>query len=239
MNITSLLSDALKVKIRLGMRGIKDLVSGRFFKFSKANTSFPKLQQQLTKIQPITDSLTVNAKINNLKVAAKQIENHVVYPGKIFSFWKAVGSPIEKNGFKSSRTIVKDELSESIGGGLCQIAGLVYYMSLEAGLKITERFEHSLDLYTDETRYTPLGSDASVVYGRKDLRIENNYNFPIRYTFEISNDSIKVILNSSNEINLSEVTFKQKITSSQKIVTTFIKGKKQTVARYSILKNSQ
>jgi vancomycin resistance protein VanW len=51
--------------------------------------------------------------------------------------------------------------------------GILYYLSLQAGLKPLERYPHSTDIYTDETRFTPLGSDATVVYGYKDFRFVN------------------------------------------------------------------
>ncbi len=239
MKIKNLLSDSVKIKIHLWIRGVKDVVAGRYFKFSKERVSFPVLPQRVSKMQPITDSSTVDAKINNLQVASVKIEKHVLNPGQIFSFWNVVGSPVEANGFQSSRAIVKDELSESIGGGLCLIAGLMYYMSLEAGLKIMERSSHSLDLYTDETRYTPLGSDASVVYGYKDLRIRNNYSFPIRYTFKVTSSSITIFIRSSEKINLSKITFKERENNRQKVVSTFVNDVKQMESHYSILDNSK
>jgi len=63
-------------------------------------------------------------------------------------------------------------LALDYGGGLCQLSGIIYHAVLEAGLEILERHPHSLDIYTATTRYTPLGSDAAVVYGHKDLRFK-------------------------------------------------------------------
>jgi hypothetical protein len=52
-------------------------------------------------------------------------------------------------------------------------------------LKIVERHQHSVDIYTEENRYTPLGTDATVVFGYKDLRIRNPYHFPIQFWFSV------------------------------------------------------
>jgi hypothetical protein len=52
----------------------------------------------------------------------------------------------------------------------------VYHIGIIAGLDIIERYNHSVDIYTDDTRFAPLGTDATVVYGYKDLRIRNNTN---------------------------------------------------------------
>ena len=53
------------------------------------------------------------------------------------------------------------------------MSGLIYYVSLMAGLEVLERHPHSRDIYDDQTRYAPLGADATVAYGFKDLRVLN------------------------------------------------------------------
>ena len=135
------------------------------------------------------------------------IEPILIQPAEVFSFWKIIQNPSKKNGFKAGRTIINDILSKSTGGGLCQMSGIIYHLCLEANLQILERHNHSKDLYNETTRYTPLGSDATVVFGYKDLRIRNNYNFPIRFTFKMSENDITVFLNSQKEILKHEVTF--------------------------------
>ena len=114
--------------------------------------------------------------MHNLKLAIQSIESVDILPREIFSFWKIVGNPSKRNGFIGSRSIINGQVTNSIGGGLCQLSGLVYYLSLKSGLEILERHNHSMDIYTEETRFTPLGSDATVVYGYKDLKIRNNFS---------------------------------------------------------------
>ncbi|HTP30232.1 MAG TPA: VanW family protein, partial [Anaeromyxobacteraceae bacterium] len=46
-----------------------------------------------------------------------------------------------------------------------------------------ERHSHSIDLYTDSTRFAPLGADATVAYGRKDLRFENTLTGLVSFGF--------------------------------------------------------
>lgn len=45
---------------------------------------------------------------------------------------------------------------------------------------IVERHSHSIDIYQEHERFTPLGSDATVVYGYKDLQFQNNLNIPLQ-----------------------------------------------------------
>lgn len=67
------------------------------------------------------------------------------------------------------------------GRGLCQLSGLIYYISLLAGLELIERHPHSLAIYDETTGFTPLGSEATVVYGYKDLRLRNNTDAPLQF----------------------------------------------------------
>jgi vancomycin resistance protein VanW len=57
-------------------------------------------------------------------------------------------------------------------------------------LGIVERHPHSADLYTDETRYTPLGADATTAYGFKDLRLRNTLKVPVCFRIKIDGDQL-------------------------------------------------
>ena len=205
--IKALLPNQLKVQIKIALRFVKDLCSGHLFRFAKANSVKDKFSFEISRTQDFKPSSTLDSKIFNLKKASQKVSSVLIEPEQIFSFWNIVGSPTHKNGFQSGRTIVEGELSETIGGGLCQLSGLIYYLSLEAGLIIIERHNHSVDLYNEETRYTPLGSDATVVYGYKDLLIKNPYTFPIYFDFIITNQEISIFLRSEKKIRKNLVEF--------------------------------
>ena len=79
----------------------------------------------------------------------------------------------------------------SAGGGLCQLSSLLYHLSLLAGLEILERHAHSVDIYQEEERFTPLGADATVSFPYRDLRIRNTFNCPIRFTIDLEEESIR------------------------------------------------
>jgi vancomycin resistance protein VanW len=70
-------------------------------------------------------------------------------------------------------------------------------MSLIGGLKVIERYNHSVDIYSEESRFCPLGTDATIVYGYKDLRIQNTYAFPIKFQLEVQQDTLHVKLLST------------------------------------------
>ena len=100
---------------------------------------------------------------------------------------------------------------EENGGGMCQVSGIIYQISLIAGLEILERHNHSVDIYTNETRFATLGCDATIVYGYKDLRIKNNLRFPVRFKIEIKENFIHVNLLSESAIEEKELLFESKL----------------------------
>jgi vancomycin resistance protein VanW len=99
------------------------------------------------------------------------------------------------------------KLRPDYGGGLCQLSGLIYYASLMAGLKILERHAHSRDIYDDQTRYAPLGSDATVAYGFKDLRVLNIYSFPVCFRVSITSDKAACQVCAPEPIEPREIEF--------------------------------
>lgn len=146
-------------------------------------------------------------KRHNLTIAAACIHNVVIQPGEIFSFWALVGAPIGRRGYREGRALVQGKLQAVMGGGLCQLSGILYHLSLQAGLTILERYPHSTDIYTDETRFTPLGSDATVVYGYKDFRIVNNLGQPLCFRLTLTSEQVLAQICTPQPIETYQITF--------------------------------
>ncbi len=170
--------------------------------------------------QRIMPSKTYDNKVHNLAVASGLVEQVLILPNQVFSFSKTVGNPTAKRGFKCSRALVNGVLEQVEGGGLCQLSGLIYQVALTAQLDIVERHNHSIDIYTEDTRFTPLGSDATIVYGFKDLRIRNSTPYPLRFGFSINTQGITATLYSTNHIPIQHVAFVRLQESPNKIVHT-------------------
>jgi vancomycin resistance protein VanW len=141
-------------------------------------------------------------------LAINRIQDVAIKPGEIFSFWHLVGKPNRAKGYREGRSLVSNQLKAEVGGGLCQLSGLLYFLTLKAGLTTLERHAHSLDIYTDSTRFAPLGSDATVVYGYKDFRFQNNLLFPLCFRFSLQEEEITAILCSPQPIPEYRVEFK-------------------------------
>ncbi len=158
------------------------------------------LQHSIIISQPFKPSSTLESKKHNLRQAAARINKLTIKPGEIFSFWHTVGNPNDASRFMAGRSIHGSTVTTDLGGGLCQASGIIHHLSLLAGLQILERHNHSIDLYTDETRFAPIGTDATVFYGYKDLRIFNNTDGCISFLLDIQDDNITATLRSEKEI---------------------------------------
>lgn len=215
-----IVSPRLRLQIRLIKRWCVDLIQGNHFKFASLKDAHTIFDHVLSVEQEIKKTNSTENKIENISIASEKINKMTIAPGKLFSFWKVVGEASAEHGFRKSRNIVQGVLQEDYGGGLCQLAGIIYHISLLADLEVVERFNHSLDLYTEDSRYTPLGADAAVVYGYKDLRILNTYSFPISFSFEVTSEWLRVLLSSPEQIKERSIQFEKNINDSQvKVIT--------------------
>ncbi|MET3130481.1 vancomycin resistance protein VanW [Oxalobacteraceae bacterium GrIS 1.11] len=129
------------------------------------------LQAELS--QAIMPSALFDNKLANLAHGARRMNRSLIGPRQTWSFWRYVQEPSERMGFVVGRNLVNGQLTRQVGGGLCQLSSLIYHLGLLSGLTITERHPHSIDIYQEHERFTPLGADATVVWGFKDLRLTN------------------------------------------------------------------
>lgn len=206
--------------------------------FSTVKKNSDSLTARLITAQIIRKSHLYQNKVDNIKLGAKKINSIVILPNETFSFWKIIGKPSRKKGFKKGRNIIKGVLSDDIGGGLCQLSGILYHTSLLAGLSITERFNHTIDIYEEDERLSPLGTDATVVYGYKDLRIKNNFDFPIGFSITVKDDSISCEIMAPNPIEEKKLIIERKDFKTKREVILFYESDKNTpieVSTYNLV----
>lgn len=104
------------------------------------------------------------SKIANINIAIKNLDGITIPPGKVFSFWKAVGKPTQRRGFQKGLVLSGGELKEDTGGGLCQLSNLIAYMFAATECTFIERKHHSRDVFPDSNRAVPFASGATVFY---------------------------------------------------------------------------
>ena len=113
-------------------------------------------------------------RVNNIKVASGKLNNVLLRPGERLSFNTTVGKRTVEGGFKDAPVYKNGKHDHGVGGGICQVSTTLYNACLLGDLKIVQRSNHSLPV-----AYVPLGRDATVDYGSKDLVVENSYSTPI------------------------------------------------------------
>ncbi len=112
-------------------------------------------------------------KITNLKLAAAELSSLLIRPGERFSFWQSVGRPSAARGYMEGMVLSGGEIDSGVGGGLCQMSNLIYWMTLHTPLTVVERYRHSYDVFPDSGRTQPFGSGATCCYPYIDLEVEN------------------------------------------------------------------
>lgn len=71
-------------------------------------------------------------------------------------------------------TLHNGKISKDIGGGLCQLGNLLYWMALHTPMTIKERWRHGYDVFPDINRTIPFACGATLSYNYIDLQLENN-----------------------------------------------------------------
>jgi len=112
-------------------------------------------------------------KVVNLRLAAARLDGRVVQPGQRFSFWRLVGPPSARRGYLDGLVLDDGHLTAGVGGGLCQLTNLIYWMSVHTPLTVVERWRHSYDVFPDAGRTQPFGSGATCAWPSLDLQLEN------------------------------------------------------------------
>lgn len=113
------------------------------------------------------------AKVNNLQIAVKQLHQIVLHPGEVFSYWRLIGKPTKRKGYQDGMILYCGQMKLGIGGGLCQLSNLIYWITLHSPLEVVERYRHSYDVFPDAKRTQPFGSGATCAYNYLDLMIKN------------------------------------------------------------------
>lgn len=110
----------------------------------------------------------------NLRVASSSVSGNLVMPGDVFSLNAATGKRSIQNGYKMAPIIVKGQIEDGLGGGVCQVSTTLYNAVIRTGLDIVERRNHSIP-----SSYADMGLDATVSYGSIDFKFKNTLNNPV------------------------------------------------------------
>jgi vancomycin resistance protein YoaR len=126
-----------------------------------------KVREEMVSFSTAFSTANLN-RVHNIRLAAQVLDGVLVEPGEVFSFNETVGDTTKDLGYRPAPIIVNRRLVEGIGGGVCQVSTTLYNAVLLAGLSVTERTNHSL-----QVGYVPPGLDATVAFGWLDFKFLN------------------------------------------------------------------
>ena len=139
------------------------------------------LRRQLKDVDKYID----DNKINNLQVAIKNIDGLIIGPNQMFSYWQLIGRPTYKKGYTDGMILDHGKYKLGVGGGLCQLSNMLYWMILHTPLEVTERHRHSYDVFPDSKRTQPFGSGATCVYNYRDFQFINSTHEEYQITLRL------------------------------------------------------
>jgi len=141
-------------------------------------------------------------KEQNVRAAIRRLDGIRIAPSQVFSYHHLVGRPSRLRGFTTGSELRDGVLTEGVGGGCCLVSNLLYWLGLNAGLRVVERHRHGFDLFPDQERRVPFGGGATVFYNFADLRLENPWPQPLLLRLWVESGSLRGELRSERDPGL-------------------------------------
>ncbi|MBC8139337.1 MAG: VanW family protein [Fibrella sp.] len=136
-----------------------------------------------------TTASGTEARDTNIALAVEDINGTLLSPGETFSLNEVVGRRTKAKGYKEAPVFVNAKKVPGVGGGVSQVTGTLFNAAALAGLDIIQVNPHSRPV-----AYLPLGRDATVAYGSKDLRFKNDTDAPVYIVYAFVNDRLTATL---------------------------------------------
>lgn len=166
---------------------------------SRFNVSLDKKPPVLTaeRLQGITGilgTMTTQTSANenrntNVRIAVEAINGILLSPGETFSLNETVGRRTKARGFQEATVFVNAEAVPGVGGGVSQVTGTLFNAAALSDLTILEVNPHSRPV-----AYLPVGRDATVAWGDKDLKFKNNTDAPVYIAYTFQNNRLTATL---------------------------------------------
>ena len=160
---------------------IKNLQNGDFTEELVVKTIEPEVKSSdLEKVDTLLGSYTTvlsdvsYGRVQNIKLACEKTTDVLLMPGEEYSYNKHTGARSLKNGYQNAHVISGGEVTNGVGGGICQVSSTMFNSVLYAGLDIVSRTNHSIP-----SDYVVLGRDATVTDTGVDFVFKNNYKNPV------------------------------------------------------------
>ena len=126
-------------------------------------------------------------RITNIDLVARKLDNLEIWPGETFSYNAAVGERTEDAGFRLAGAYADGEVTEEVGGGICQVSSTLYCAAMYAQMTTVQRQNHYFAV-----SYLSMGYDATVSWTWPDYRFRNDRDFPVMIKTFVDDHSITI-----------------------------------------------
>jgi len=145
---------------------------------------------------PAAERTLQRGKVQNLRLAARQLDGTLLMPGAIFSFWKQLGRASAMRGFARGRMLKEGCIVPVTGGGLCQLSNALYEVALKANLEVLERHAHSRRVPGSQAMQ---GRDATVAWNYVDLRFRSRAPMLLRVRLDTGDLIVELLGQTSQD----------------------------------------
>ncbi|MFH1233717.1 MAG: VanW family protein [Patescibacteria group bacterium] len=123
---------------------------------------------------------------HNIKTGANAVNGLLIKPDEEFSLVKSLGKIDKSTGYLQELVIKENKTTPEYGGGLCQIGTTVFRATVDSGLPITMRQNHSYRV----SYYEPAGTDATIYDPWPDFKFINDTGHYILIQSRIESDKL-------------------------------------------------
>lgn len=124
---------------------------------------------------------------HNIQIGADLLNGLLIKPDEEFSLITAIGPVDKTKGYRQELVIKGNRTIPEFGGGLCQVGTTMFRLTLNAGLPILERQNHS---YRVRYYEPPVGMDATIYEPKPDFRFRNDYAFALLLQTRLEGDNL-------------------------------------------------
>lgn len=140
---------------------------------------------------------------HNIAVGSAAINGILIKPDEEFSLIKTLGNIDAEAGYLTELVIKGNKTIPEYGGGLCQVGTTVFRATIDAGLPVTLRRNHSYRV----SYYEPAGTDATIYDPWPDYRFKNDSPYHILIQSRIEGDDLYYDFWSTEDGRISTSTY--------------------------------
>jgi len=132
-------------------------------------------------------------RVHNIQLLTSMLDGVLIPPHKVFSLNETSGRRTKEKGFLEAPTIIRGELVDTFGGGVCNVSTTIFNTAFLGGYKIIERNPHAWYI----SRYPP-GRDAAISWGVQNFRFQNDSDYWILIKGESTKSSCTISFYSTD-----------------------------------------